>query len=170
ADAFGADADELVRQGVRKGEHGTVVDYVQVHRGVPVFGAMLRAHVDSDGDLTSVNGEAVPDLDVHVDPRFSADQAGERAVRMVSADPPGELKPGVKGLEAKATELVIYRTGLVKGEAGRNVLAHKAEVTNGSNIRDIVIMDAMTNKPLNRWSMVHDALDRVLFEADEQRN
>ncbi len=170
ARAFGARRDQLVRQSVSKGAHGTVVDYVQVYKGVPVFGAMIRAHVDRDGNLTSVNGEAVPDLDLSVEPRFSAAQAAERAVRMVAADPPGDGASDTSGLTAKTNDLMVYRTGLVKGDVGTNELVHRIEVTNEKNIRDIVFIDAMTNKPVNRYSMITDAIDRVLFEADENRD
>jgi len=171
AQAFGAPRSQLVRQNVTQGEHGTVVDYVQTYQGVPVFGAMIRAHVDADGDLTSVNGEAVPDLDLSVTPRFDAEQASKRAVGTVKADPPGaDGKADTSGIHAKTPELMVYRTGLVKGEDGSNELVWRVEVTNEKNIRDIVFMDAMTNKPVNRYSMIHDALERELYEADEDRN
>ncbi|WP_110205358.1 M4 family metallopeptidase [Nocardioides daejeonensis] len=171
AQAFGAPRAQLVRSAVTKGEHGTVVDYVQTYKGVPVFGGMLRAHVDADGDLTSVNGETVPGLDLSVTPRFDKDAAGQHAVNAVKADPPGtDGKADLKGIKAKTSELMVYRTGLVKGETGDNMLVWRVEVTNEKNVRDIVFVDAMTNKPVNRYSMIHDALDRAVYEADEDRN
>ena len=54
--------------------------------------------------------------------------------------------------------------GATRGEAGTAVLAYQVEVTNDDNVRDVVFLDAQTGKPLNRWSMVHDALDRELYE------
>ncbi|WP_235735055.1 PA domain-containing protein [Nocardioides alcanivorans] len=171
AEAFGAPRAQLVRQNVTKGEHGTTVDYTQTYRGVPVFGALLRAHVDADGDLTGVNGEAVPDIELSVEPRFDADQAGASAVSMVKADPPGhDGSADTTGVKAVTPELMVYRTGLVKGDEGDNVLVWRVEVTNEKNVRDIVFIDAMTNKPVNRYSMIHDALDRELYEADPDRN
>ena len=77
--------------------------YTQEYKGVPVFGSLLRAHVDKDGDLTSVNGFAAPDLNLSVDPRLSAKDAGDRAVASVTADPPGHdgKKASTKGIKAK---------------------------------------------------------------------
>ena len=45
------------------------------------------------------------------------------------------------------------------------MLAYVVEVTNGKNIRDMVFVDANTNKVINRYSMVADALERELIEA-----
>lgn len=172
AKAFGSARGQLQRDAATKTAHGTVVDYTQSYKGVPVFGSLLRAHIDDAGNLTSVNGETVPNLDLSVTPRFTQAQASERAVAMVKADPTGEksAKVNTAGLKAKTTELMVYRTGLVKGEDGTNELAWRIEVTNDKNIRDVVFLDATTNKPLNRYSMIHNALDRALYEADEDRN
>ena len=60
--------------------------------------------------------------------------------------------------------------GATRGEAGEAVLAYQVEVTNDDNVRDAVFIDAQTGKALNRWSMVHDALDRELYEATGTRN
>ena len=88
-----------------------------------------------------------------------------------AADPPshngGEADPS--GLRAAATELVVYRHRRDPGEAGENVLAYVVEVTNRSNIRDMVFVDANTGKLLNRYSMIDDALERELYEAVHAR-
>ena len=55
---------------------------------------------------------------------------------------------------------MVYRTGLVRGDVGTNELVYRVEVTNGANIRDIVFMHAGSGKVLNRYSMIHDALER----------
>ncbi len=140
--------------------------YAQQYKGVPVFGALLRAHVDKGGDLTSVNGFAAPDINLSVDPRLSAKDAGDRAVASVTADPPGHdgKKASTKGIKAKSADLVVYRTGSIRGATGENKLAYVVEVTNDRNIRDMVFVDAQTDKLLNRYSMVHDGLEREIYE------
>lgn len=169
-DAFGVDdAAQLDRTTVSKSSHGWTVSYTQAYRGVPVFGSAIKAHLDADGDLTAVNGFAVPGLDLSTDPAVSANEIGERAVSFVKADPPtasdGGAKADTTGIRAINTELVVYKIGAVKGEDGASVLAYTTEVTNERNIRDVLVYDAQTGKILNRWSMVHDALDRELYEA-----
>lgn len=172
SDAFGAPRGQLVRDGVSQTKHGTTVNFVQHYKGLPVFGSLLRAHVDKQGDLTSVNGEVVPSLDLSVEPTFSEDEAIERAIRAVEANPPGHegRNADTTGIKAADTELMVYRTGLVNGTDGTNELVWRVEVTNEANIRDMVFISATHGKPVNRYSMIHDALDRVLYEADEDRN
>ena len=163
---FGARPDELVRTGVAESAAGWTATYTQSYKGVDVFGSMLRVQVDHEGDLTAVNGYAAPDLSLSVDPRISADDAGTRAVGLVREDPPahdGETAD-LTGIAPKNSELVVYRMGATRGEAGTAVLAYQVEVTNDDNVRDAVFIDAQTGKSLNRWSMVHDALSRELYE------
>ncbi len=166
ATAFGATPDQLHETSVRSSSDGTTVTFEQVHRGVPVFGSMLRAHLDTQGDLTSVNGYAAPDVDISVTPRLSAGQAAARAVRAVRADPPSHNggKADTTGLRAASTDLVIYRTGAIRGVAGSSALTYAVEVTNRSNIRDMVFVDANAGKLLNRYSIMDHALNRRVFE------
>ncbi len=145
---------------------GWTVSYQQTYKGVAVFGGIVKAHLDGTGDLTSVNGFAAPGLDLDVSPRRSAAEVGRNAIGLVTDDPTGddEANAGVdtSGLTADA-DLVIYRTGLVKGDAGDNVLAYSVNVTNGNNINDQVFLDANTGKLLNRYSKDSHALDRELL-------
>ena len=165
--AFGAASGQLDRPGVTSDGHGGwTATYTQHYRGIPVFGAMLRAHVDSEGDLTAVNGYAAPDLDLTVQPRLSEADAGRTAVATVKADPPGGQDTDTSGLGAGDTTLTVYRTGLPKGDEGVAVLAYVVEVTNGASVRDKVFIDAQTGKVVNRYSLVNDSLDRVLYESN----
>jgi Zn-dependent metalloprotease len=165
--AFGAAAAQLDRTDVTRTNAGTAVTYTQSYKGVPVFGSMLKANVDKAGDLTSVNGFAVPGLDLSVEPRLSEADAAARAVTAVKADPPGHDGDPVstKGIRAAAVDLVVYRTGATAGVPGRALLVYVVEVTNGANIRDMVFVDANADKLVNRYSMVHDALERHIYES-----
>lgn len=168
--AFGARPAELVQSGLSTSKSGTSVTYTQSYKGVPVFGSMIRAHLDAQGDLTSVNGFAAPDLNLSVKPTLSAAAAQARAVAAVVAEPPGHEHGGEAdharptGLKAGSTELAVYRSGAIRGAAGTNELVYVVEVTNNANIRDIVFVDAHTDKLVNRYSMIHDALDRTVYE------
>jgi Zn-dependent metalloprotease/ribosomal protein L27 len=167
AGAFGARAGELDRTAVRRTDAGWTVEYAQSYRGVPVFGAQLLAHVDAQGDLTSVNGFAVPGLDLSVTPRLSEADASAQAVDLVRQAPQGgrEAVADPTGLEAVSTELMVYRMGSTRGVGGESVLAWVVEVTNSLDVRETVILDAESGKAVNRWSMIAHALDRELYEA-----
>ena len=169
ATAFGARPGELVRSKVSDNGHGTTVDYVQKYKGVRVFGALIRTHLDADGNLTSVNGFAAPSLDLSVTPRLSKAEAAEAALAQVRKSPPTTEQgtpADLTGITAKDVELTIYRSGITRGVDGPASLAYRVEVTNGNNVRDVVILHANAPKVLNRWSDVHEALDRVLKTWD----
>ena len=116
--AFGAAKGQLRETGVTASKPGWTITYEQFYKGVPVFGAMLKANVDRAGDLTSVNGYAAPGLTLSTTPQVSASDAAARAIGTVRANPPGEGKTNVSGLKAVKNDLVIYRIGSTKGEAG----------------------------------------------------
>lgn len=166
AGAFGATAAQLEQSGVNADRYGWTVDYTQRYRGVEVFGSKLRAHVDKDGDLTSVNGYAAPALDLSVTPRLTAAQAATRAlaiVRTKSATPDASVSTA--GLKVASNKLMVYRMGSTRGETGEAVLVYVLEVTNERTVRDMVFLDAESGKIVNRYSMMAHALDRELYEA-----
>ena len=84
------------------------------------------------------------------------------------AEPPGheDGAPPIAAaaLRAASTRLLVYRTGLIRGVAGRDELAYQVEVTDGAGVREMVFVHANAGKVLNRYSLVHDALHRVLYE------
>jgi Zn-dependent metalloprotease len=166
---FGARADELQQREVFADKAGWSITFRQSHRGVPVFGAELKAHVDREGDLTSVNGFAAPGLDLSVTPGLTRSEASSRALSAVRAKPSGheDGMPAAfkQGLQVRSAELMIYRTGSPRGIDGEAKLAWVVEVWNKTTIRETLILDAGTGKPLNRWSMMAHALDRELYEA-----
>ena len=169
AAAFGAGTDQLKLEGVTSNDVGWTISYTQAYKGVPVFGSLLRAHVDKQGDLTSVNGYAAPDLSLSTSPARSASAAAARAIAFVKAAPaPGATDEGARPgtLKASSNDLMIYRIGSTKGQKGANTLAYVVEVTDGAAVREKVFVDANSNKILNRYSMVDNALDRELYEED----
>ena len=56
-------------------------------------------------------------------------------------------------LRAESTELLVYRTGLIRGGAGIDQLAYRVDVTNGADIREVVIVQANAGKVINRYSL-----------------
>ena len=169
--AFGARPGELQRSEVYADRGGWSVTFTQSYRGVPVFGAELKAEVNREGALTSVNGFAAPDLSLSTTPRLSDTEASARALALVRVAPDGyrtseQAPTGYRhGLRVRSNELMIYRTGSPRGIDGENRLAWVAEVSNRTTIRESVILDAATGKPLNRWTMITDALTRDSYEA-----
>jgi Zn-dependent metalloprotease len=167
--AFGAGQNQLTRTGITSDSvGGWTASYSQSYQGVPVFGALLRAHVDASGALTSVNGYAAPNINVSTTPRLSTANAAARAVALVRTSPAMARNGGTvqaKSLQVVNNNLMVYREGVTKGEAGANHLAYVNEVRDGHAVREMVIIDAQSGKLLNRWSMLDNDLDRRLYET-----
>jgi Zn-dependent metalloprotease len=168
--AFGARASELKQSGVYADKSGWSISFSQSYDGVPVFAAEIKAHVDREGDLTAVNGFAAPALSLGTTPRVSQEDAAARALAMVLHQPSGHedrVSPAfTKGLKVRSNDLMIYRTGSTRGIKGAAKLAWVVEVWNKATVRETIILDAMTGKYLNRWSMMAHALERELFEGN----
>jgi Zn-dependent metalloprotease len=152
-------------------KHGaTHISYQQVYNGVPVFAAILQAHTDANQALTAMNGVFVPDINVNTSPAFRANEAAQRAIADVVANPPVNEVTGasadVSNLSANAPTLYVYRDGLIQDIPGPNLLVYEVEVTNGSSVREVVYINAHSGKIVNRISHVHDALFRRLFEQN----
>ncbi|WP_408899241.1 M4 family metallopeptidase [Nocardioides sp. R1-1] len=170
--AFGGRDVDLVRSGVTETPAGYTVDFVQTYRGLPVFASKLRAQVDRQGDLTSVGGYVAPAVDVATTPHLDQSAAVAKATQLVEAGPAGGREaPEVQGkLTVAKAELSIYRMGAIQGVPGRNLLAWVLEVTDGKQVRETVVLDAVTGKPVNRYSMIAHGLERELIEKFDDEN
>ncbi len=151
------------------GHGGWTASYTQSYQGVPVFGALLRAHLDSDGSLTAVNGYAAPASTCRSTRACRAAQAGSTAVAWSRPTRPSTTEPAdmtrPRGRQHPAGGLPHRRH---QGVAGKAVLAYVVEVTNRANVRDVVFIDAQTGKMVNRYSMIDNDLDRELYEQNTE--
>ena len=160
AAAFGlanGKADLVLRRAQTDGQGWTRLSYVQQYKGVPVFGAMLKAHFDPGGRLTVLNGATIPDIELSVTPTRSVREAEATAVAQIKR----------KGMSASQSRLVVYREGLAKGVAGANHLAYEVTLTN-SRLREYVYVDAHTGKFIDRISGTPDAMNRRAYDAQNQ--
>jgi Zn-dependent metalloprotease len=167
ASVFGAEADQLDQSMVSTTPAGWTVEFKQTYKDVPVFGGVLKAHVDKAGDLTSVNGFAAPDLDLSTTPKWSKEKASAKALELVKAKPAEALsdsKVDTSGVKVVKADLNVYRMGAAQGVSGKSLLAWVVEVSNQSTVRETVVLDAASGKPVNRYSMIHSATDRELIE------
>ena len=161
ASAFGlarGSADLELRRTDTDRQGKTHLTYAQKYKGVPVFGATLKAHFDATGRLTVVNGVVIPDLDLSTRPTRSAREAEANAVAYL----------GRKGTSARESRLLVYREGLAKGVPGANRLAYEVVVGNGRNVREFIYVDAHTAKAFDRISGTPDAMNRRAYDALNQ--
>ncbi|HSH03486.1 MAG TPA: M4 family metallopeptidase [Anaerolineae bacterium] len=164
---------ELVLQDITVDQYGfTHLEYQQMYKDLPVFGAIMRVHADSDNRLTAVNGVFIPDLASSASPQLTADEATVIAVEAVRQNPSSHEHGGDDlslltsfDLGAADTQLYLYRAGLLQGIMGLNHLVYEVEVA-GPNLREFVYVDAHTGKIVDRFTGVTNALFRRLFEGN----
>jgi trimeric autotransporter adhesin len=167
-----ADASQLKLASTTTDAYGvTHLTYEQTYRGLPVFGAVLKVHLDASNDLTAVNGVFVPNISLGTTPSLTSAEAARLAIEEVAGDPPTDAngdaaRVRARDLTAASSTLLVYRNRLIRDLPGSNQLTYEVVVTNGSSVRDVVFVHAHAGKILNRYSLVHDALFRRLFEQD----
>ena len=134
--------------------------YKQFYKGVPVFAGIVKTHFDGAEQLNTVNGTAVPQIDVDTNPTITQQSAVDTAVALV-ADQKGE-----QNLTAQNVNMYVYRTGLVEGVPGDDHLVYEIEVTNGANLREFVYVDAHSNEIVDQFTGVYDALNRRAYNGN----
>lgn len=136
--------------------------YDQVHRGVPVWAAKLRLHLDGAGALVAANGTLVPEAcDLDVTPRRSAEEA--RAIGIAAVQ---RATGGGASVTADRPTLFVYRTGLVRGVEGHLHLVWKVEVSDGRSIREVVFVDARSGKVVDRIAAAPDGMLRRAYDTE----
>jgi len=131
------DADALGQRHLR---------FVQYHRGVPVWPAQLRVHLDAGGGVRAVTGDHLPTPQhLVVQPALSADAAQERARTAVS---------GGGAAEFGAAELIVYAPA---DSAPR--LAWRLDTTVSLRQRWTLVVDALDGTLLNTYSRVQEAAE-----------
>ena len=95
-------SSELNLAGAETDQHGLrTLRFAQRHDGVPVYGGDLLAHLDAEGDLTSVNGNYLPGISVDTAPSVTSAEAvgiAKSALGIADADLRNTLGP----------ELMVY--------------------------------------------------------------
>ncbi|MFQ5434883.1 MAG: M4 family metallopeptidase, partial [Anaerolineae bacterium] len=157
-------AEELILSDSRTDNLGmTRLTYEQTYQGVPVFGGTIFVHLNEKGAITAVNGSFIPDIQVNPTPTLSQEQAANMAVTAV-LDQLG-LRDVSTAMTAVNTHLTIYRTGLAQGIPGVNHLAYEVEVSNKTNIREFLFMDAHNGKIIDQISGINESLDRKIYNG-----
>ena len=151
--------DPIARRRSRLGD--THEWYRQLYRGVPVFGAEIRVHFDSAGDVRAVNGVFLPGIDI--DPRPSVDPESARRAAIAAVTKhimSGDSSP----MFASEAELFVYRSGLMWGESGPDFLVWQVEVGDGSGQREFLYIDAHDGSVVEQLSGIH-TITRIISQG-----
>ena len=137
----------------------THVKFNQTYRGLKVFGAQLIVHMNERG-ITGVNGSFIPEISVDTYPPLGADLLAKQAIAAVAKS--SKTAPGTQ-LSVTESELAIYRTGLLEGYQGKNVLAYGLKISDSTGPLEQVWMSATTGAELIRIPLRHEALNRRVY-------
>jgi len=143
----------------------THVHLNQMERGLPVFGARLVVHMNSQG-ITGMNGVFIPDLaGLSVTPVKSVTELRERAFAA------GRKLHGDQALTVQSSRMLFYRSGLLKGvETQKNHLAYEVMLKGGTPaypIRERIIVDANSGYIVNRINEIQTVLNREIYTPNQ---
>jgi Zn-dependent metalloprotease len=133
--------------------------YQQLQSGLPVFGQQLVVHAQGDR-VTAVGGHITPNIQ-DATPKLSATEAGQRALTSTrktlvadAAHPAGELRA------IGNQELGWYTLA-----DGSPRLAYEVVVGAREDQRWQMYVDATSGDVLDKWSLVHSALNRETVDT-----
>lgn len=136
--------------------------YQQVHRGIPVMAGELIVNTDGQGRLLSMSGEISPNLSLSIEPRIPAEAAEEVALLAIAR------QYGFDGSELTSgtPRLWIYDERLLRPSTRPTALVWRIEVSgvNRLDVRELVLVDAQFGVVLLHFNQIHNALDRVIYD------
>ena len=140
------------------------VIFAQIYKGIPVYDGVLKFHFNKNEELTSINGNIIPDINDTAVAEITSDVAVEKAKSIVH-----DQKSGFKDLplEIGRKRLLLFPKGLAQGESVASHLAYEIEVTNKNDVREFVFIDAHTGKLVEQFTGIHNVIDRKLYETSQ---
>ncbi len=132
----------------------------QFHEGVPVYDGGLKFHFTKNENISSINGNIIPDIKLNVTPRLQKAEANAKALDLVKV-----LNRSRAPLKIISNELIIFPKGLVQGAVTSKHLVYHIEVRNDLDVREFLFIDAHTGKLVEQFTGIAHALDRILYEG-----
>jgi len=123
-----------------------IVRFQQYHLGVPVLGAQLNVQLTPSGQIISVNGEALPDVNISTNPQIEAQQAAEISadfLRSSSSD---------SNWSTQESNLWIYSPEILESVPGEQRLVWKTiNSKEGLQLNKVVLVDANSGMVLKTF-------------------
>ena len=137
------------------------VIYRQSFNGIPVYDGLLKFHFNEKGQLSSLNGNTISNIKVNTNASISATKAGEIAKNLIVQQ---DLNKSKLPLQIGINNLLIFPKNLVQGGIVTPYLAYEVEVTNKSEVREFLFIDANTGELVEQFTGIHP-IDRKLYET-----
>ncbi|MCB0685406.1 MAG: M4 family metallopeptidase [Saprospiraceae bacterium] len=138
------------------------ITYQQFINKVPVFGGILKWHFDQDRKLRVLNGVFLGQTKINTIPSLDRETAIAMAVDQISS----QMKISSSTLSGTSKQLCIFRKGLIQGIPGDNYLCYEIEVQSADHsVREFVFIDAQEGTIVERYSGIHNILDRKIYQT-----
>jgi Zn-dependent metalloprotease len=148
----------VVARVLTDGIGATHVRFNQIYGGLKVFGGEVIVHMNDRG-ITAVNGNFIPNITVDTRPALTEEMAAQKALESVAKANSADIGKLIVG----EIELAIYRTGLLEGYEGKNVLAYSVKIADGQSPLEQVWISAATGAELIRIPLKQSALYRRVY-------
>ena len=156
-------ANEMVFAEETTDSHGLKnVIYRQTYDNIPVYDGLLKFHFNGKGELSSLNGNTISNIKGGTTPTLSATDAGALAKNFVEKQ---NLTYSKEKLGVGKTNLLIFPKNLVQGGQIIPYLAYQIEITNKSDVREFLFIDAHSGELIDQFTGIHP-IDRKLFETN----
>ncbi|MDD5467895.1 MAG: M4 family metallopeptidase [Anaerolineales bacterium] len=141
----------------------TMARFQQVYRDIPVLGGEIIVNLEGGASVLSASGEALPDIEIDINPLISAQAAVEQAKEKIAR----QYQAEVGTLTSTPPELWIYNPILLGGPGPRMTsLVWKIEISSLDDllIRQWVLVDAHRGFVVLNLSQVYEAKNRSIYD------
>ena len=139
------------------------VVFAQVYKGIHVYDGLLKFHFNAKGELNSVNGNIIPNINDTAIAEISREKAADIAKSMVADQ---KLSFANIPLKIGRLRLLYFPRGLAQNTNIQTFLAYEVEVTNENDVREFLFIDAHSGKFVDQFTGIHNVIDRKLYETN----
>ena len=152
---------------VKSGARRSNVHFEQTYDGIAVFGARVMVQVGNSGGVECVLSDILRNVgklgrgSPSTRPAIEAAHAQEAAIALLATENPG------LAFRSSPAVLMVYAPSVL-GRSGEPQLVWQTEVSNvgAPAVREMVLVDARTARVAFRYPLIHDALERSIYDAN----
>ncbi|WP_299890627.1 M4 family metallopeptidase [uncultured Lacinutrix sp.] len=135
----------------------------QEYNGVPVYDGKLLFHFNIENNLTSVNGNFIPNIKLNAQPSIEKTVANGIALQTIENQ---NINFSGETLFVHNSKLYVFNKGLAQGVKGANYLVYEVEVRNEIDVREFVFVNAHNGTIVEQFTGIAHALDRIVYEGN----
>lgn len=136
---------------------GSVVRFDQTVSGLPVIGGQVVVNLDGNGDLSSLQATTTTAASVTTKARVRPAAAAGTALRVAAAS----HRVPARSLTVSDQGLWVFDPSVLGASSANGAeTVRRLEVSNGSDVREVVLVDARSGRVVLHFNNVQEALNR----------